>query len=287
MVAHWSTLELSDAKCPEDGYCGKHEGLTVIPNDIPPLTSHIHLQNNRISDIKPRAFIKNTNCVMLRLEFNNLTTIRWNMWDGLGALKYLCLWENNIKTVEEKGFHNLPQLERLYLDSNKLTTITEDMWEGLQALRHLSLSQNIIELVEGGGFNNLPQLQSLDLDNNKLTSLNQDIFYPDHPARVELKLFGNPLKKGDQRLCWIQRGKTEGWITSRLTTTIESLECSQTAKPEVQSNTESTTRSDGVPGSPTRSDGVPVSRSNRSVTGQFELFKHFFARMTLQLLMTQ
>ena len=207
-MVHWSRVALSEADCPADGYCAGYGSLTAIPDDIPPLASQIHLQNNNISDINPGSFIRNAMCSTVRMEFNKLKTIRGNMWEGLKSLKYLYLGGNSIDTIEKQGFKNLPILEGLYLE------------------------------------------------NNRLRSLSQDIFHPDHPPSLELILLGNPFKKGDQRLCWIQRGQTEGWITSRLTTTIELLECSQTAKPEVQSSTGSTTGSAGVPG----------TRSSRSVT---------------------
>ena len=130
------------------------------------------------------------------------------------------------------------------------------------SLQYLYLGGNSINTVEKQGFKNLPSFEGLYLENNKLRSLSQDIFHPDHPPSLELILLGNPFKKDDQRLCWIQRGYTQGWITSRLTTTIESLECPQTAKPEVQSST----------GSPTGSDGAPGSRSSRSlIEGQLPM----------------
>ena len=206
-MVHWSRVALSEADCPSDGYCAGYGSLTAVPNNIPPLASQIHLQNNNISDINPGSFIKNTMCSTIRMEFNKLTIIRGNMWEGLMSPQYLYLGGNSINTVEKQGFKNLPSLEGLYLE------------------------------------------------NNKLRSLSQDIFHSDHPPSLELILLGNPFKKDDQRLCWIQRAHTQGWITSRLTNTIESLECPQTAKPEVQSST----------GSPTGSDGVPGSRSSRSV----------------------
>ena len=156
------------------------------------------------------------------------------------------------------------------MEFNKLTTIRGNMWEGLKSLQYLYLGGNSINIVEKQGLKNLPSLKGLYLENNKLRSLSQDIFHPDHPPSLELILLGNPFKKGDQGLCWIQKGKTDGWITrsSRLTTTIEFLECSQTTKPEVQSST----------GSATGSAGVPGSRSSRSVTeGQLQCtqFSHY------------
>ena len=226
IVVYWSTLALCEADCPADGYCAAYGSHTTIPDDIPPAASQIHLQDNQISSIKPRAFINNIKCTTLRLEFNKLTTIRWNMWQGLAALKYLYLGGNKIRTVEEGGFSNLPKLEGLFLE------------------------------------------------NNMLMSLGEDIFNSDHPPRLELMLFGNQFKKGDQGLCWIQIAQNEGWIigSSRLPTIIESLECSQTVKPEVQSSR----------GSTTGSDGVPESRSSRSVTeGQLQRCR-FFLMLIIQ-----
>ena len=143
------------------------------------------------------------------------------------------------------------------MEFNEITTISGDMWEGLKDLRYLNLGGNSINTVEEKGFSNLPRLEGLYLENNQLMLLSQEIFYPDHPFRLELILFGNPFKKNDKRLCWIQIAQTEGWITefSRLTPTVVSLECSQTLKPEVQTST----------GGKTGSDRIPGSRGNRSV----------------------
>ena len=215
---HWATLALSEADCPSDGYCADHGSLTTVPDDISALASQIHLQDNQISSIQPGSFINNTICTTLRLEFNKLTTIRRNTWEGLKALKYLFLGGNNIGTVEMRGFSHLPKLQGLYLE------------------------------------------------NNKLTYLHQDIFYPDHPIRLKLMLFGNPFSKGDHGLCWIHSGQTEGWITkySRLTTNIETLKCSAIGNQEMHNSTGSTTRSTTLIATKTG------SRSNRSLNeGQF------------------
>ena len=52
IVVHWSRVALSEADCPVDGYCAGYGILTAVPDDIPPLASQIHLQNNNISDIR-------------------------------------------------------------------------------------------------------------------------------------------------------------------------------------------------------------------------------------------
>ena len=128
IVVHSTTLALSEADCPSDGYCADHGSLTIVPDDIPPLASEIHLQDNQISSIQPGAFINNTICTTLRLEFNKLTTIKGNTWKGLKALKYLFLGSNNIGTVEMQGFGHLPRLEGLYLENNKLTYLSQDIF---------------------------------------------------------------------------------------------------------------------------------------------------------------
>ena len=158
----------------------------TVPADIPPQASRIYLHRNHISNTTPGAFINNTVCIEIRLEENQLTTIRANTFEGLRALKYLKLGYNGIEVVEERAFSNLPSLRGLYLE------------------------------------------------NNQLVSLSQGIFYPDHPSSLQLILLDNPLNQNDQRLCWIRRGRTEGWITTTIAQ-VQSLECPQTAKQEVQS----------------------------------------------------
>ena len=135
IVVHWTTLALSEAYCPSDGYCAGYGTLTMVPDDIPPLASQIHLQDNEISIIQPGAFINNTICTTLRLEFNKLTTIKGNTWKGLKTLKYLFLRGNNIGTVEMQGFSHLPGLIGLYLENNKLTYLSQDIFYPNQPTR--------------------------------------------------------------------------------------------------------------------------------------------------------
>ena len=179
--------------------------------------------------------------------------------DILPQVSQIHLQDNQISNIRPGIFINNTKCTTLRLEFNKLTIITWKMWLGLGALKYLYLGGNSIKIVGERCFSNLPILEGLYLENNQLNSLSEDVFNHHHPPRLELMLFGNQFKQGDLELCWIQRGKnTEGWITrsSRLTPIIESLQCSQTAKPEAQNSTRSTTGSDIFPG----------SRSSRSVT---------------------
>ena len=72
--------------------------------------------------------MNNVNCVKLRLDHNNLVTIKQTMWTGLVSLKWLDLSRNHIKHIEPLAFTELTQLQGLFLSYNQLTTLTEDIF---------------------------------------------------------------------------------------------------------------------------------------------------------------
>ena len=135
--------------------------LTHVPTDIPSNATKIYLNNNEIFQIEPGAFAFHTQCVKLRLDFNELTEVRNDMWTGLVALEYLSLEHNDIGYIAPSAFADLPNLKGLYLHNNKLTTLPENIFtiKQMPQLEILTLHENSLkrnelswlrELCEGG-----------------------------------------------------------------------------------------------------------------------------------------
>ena len=99
-------------------------GLTEVPPDIPPTVNEIHLNNNSISTIQPKAFSHLANCILLSLGQNHLTKISQQMFSGLTSVKYLFLDGNQIFYIQPGAFSSLPNLLDVSLAHNDLTLFT-------------------------------------------------------------------------------------------------------------------------------------------------------------------
>ena len=183
--------------------------------------SSISLVGNEITDIEARTFSNMTSLGMLELTENKLTEIKNDMWSpDLRKLVLLDLDDNEISTVQDGAFISLKKLKYLNLGSNQIREIHGNMWKKLCYLRSLNLEQNKIKNVPNGGFANLRFIKRISLNNNNLTTLTSDMLdpsdfprsYEGHPKHLVLKLGGNPLQC-DNRMCWIQMAKDDGWMS--------------------------------------------------------------------------
>ena len=79
-----------------NAYCGKNQGLTEVPADIPPNVWNIFFQDNEISVIETGIFSNYTKCLKLNLDNNKIMELKPGMFDGLESLWELKLSNNGI-----------------------------------------------------------------------------------------------------------------------------------------------------------------------------------------------
>ena len=215
--------------------------LVEVPSNIPQEATEVHLQDNKITELKTGTFSHLAQCTkldihnnsiatiegdtftgMARLEtlylyYNKITFLQKSMFNGLASLTTLHMSSNLIETIPDGCFSDLRKLNNLYLNINKLSAISGNMWLGLSVLKYLYLYNNGIAALKPGDLDHLPMLERLLLYNNPLTTLSHTIFdpsvYPDtngHPGRIQLAL---GLMKCNSSLCWLKKGEQQGWIT--------------------------------------------------------------------------
>ena len=117
-------------------------GLTAVPPDIPYTASEIHLNNNNISTITPKAFCHFTHCTLLSLSHNHLTKISKQMFTGLTSVKHLFLDGNQIFNIESGAFSSLQSLVDVRLDDNNLVLLPADTFGTHPVELRLSLGGN-------------------------------------------------------------------------------------------------------------------------------------------------
>ena len=215
--------------------------LVEVPSNIPQEATEVHLQDNKITELKTGTFSHLAQCTkldihnnsiatiegdtftgMARLEtlylyYNKITVLQKSMFNGLASLTTLHMSSNLIETIPDGCFSDLSKLNNLYLNINKLSAISGNMWLGLSVLKYLYLYNNGIAALKPGDLDHLPMLERLLLYNNPLTTLSHTIFdpsvYPNtdgHPGRIQLAL---GLMKCNSSLCWLKQGDGQGWIT--------------------------------------------------------------------------
>ena len=78
----------------------------------------------------------------VRVTNTGLTALQAGIFDKLGALKDLLLYNNSLSNLPAGLFDDLTALEELWLDRNDLSTLPDDIFEPLTALTDLLLNGN-------------------------------------------------------------------------------------------------------------------------------------------------
>ena len=113
----------------------------------------------------------------LKLSYNNLKEIDYEIFRDLKNLEKLQLWHNNLSQIKNDTFKNLKNLKQLSLTSNQLylENLNYPIFKDLENLRTLSLKDNYLSNLNQSLFMNLKNLKELDLSNNKITYLHEDV----------------------------------------------------------------------------------------------------------------
>ncbi|CAH0399879.1 unnamed protein product [Chilo suppressalis] len=119
----------------------------------------------------------------LRLQYNNISDISSETFNGLISLRILNISYNNLQLIPEGTFANTKELREVYLNNNQLFELARGVFHRLEQLLVLDLSNNQLSSahIDGGTFTGLIRLVILDLSNNALTRIDgktfKDLFF--------------------------------------------------------------------------------------------------------------
>ncbi|XP_065210624.1 leucine-rich repeats and immunoglobulin-like domains protein 3 [Planococcus citri] len=192
---------------------------TVIEH-LPNLESLI-LECNKILDLEPGTFSKNTKLIELNLRDNNLSTIKKGVFENLKNLQILELSKNNLLRLTPEILQNLNNLVEfsvaenrklceyackrnleflLVLGSRLQTLRINDLRMSkfpttlTTSIRYLDLSRNKLNAVQLGNLENFPHLRVLSLTSNEIESVETQVFSNMEFLTI-LELNYNRLKK--------------------------------------------------------------------------------------------
>lgn len=194
--------------------CIRIETLDMRQNQITNLTEHsldqkmmalkhLFLDENQISHIEPKTFLKMENLITLTLAHNKLKRLASHMFEGLINLKTLELSHNEIEYIATDTFLGMRTLNKLDLGANLLKTLNTHTFDGLDKLNVLSVCQNKLE--EFNAIHSLNQLIELDLSYNNISELITDkgVHNIDTTKEMKLALLNlshNPIKTLDPKI---------------------------------------------------------------------------------------
>ncbi|GBP41180.1 Toll-like receptor 7 [Eumeta japonica] len=162
---------------------------------------HLYLQYNNITDISSEAFNGLTSMRILNISHNRLTTLPEGLFANSRELREIYLNDNTLFELARGIFHRLEQLIVLDLSSNQLSSshIDDGTFVGLIRLIVLNLSNNALTRVDGKTFKDLFFLQILNLKNNSIGYIEENAFLPLYNLHT-LNLAENRLHSIDENL---------------------------------------------------------------------------------------
>ncbi len=176
--------------------------------------SELDLSENELADVTDGAF-QPSSFGRLSLGFNNLTSLRPGMFDGLSMTRNLSLRYNHIHTIAPGTFTSIRGLYSLDLLGNRLTVIQGAMFAGLEDVTLLVLSDNRIQVLENGSFSSVERLEVLDLRFNNISSLNGSL--TGLWGLKELYLGGNQIATLEEEDFWGTNDVSLMWGDNPLT----------------------------------------------------------------------
>ena len=133
-----------------------------------------------IMTIAKGAFQGHEHVIRLDLSDNPLSTVRPEMFDGLGAisLEVIQLMNCNFTELPSDIFDHLFGLFYVDLSENQLTALHPDTFSHQLFLLALILKSNLLSSLPANIFRISKNMQWLDLGNNQFTELNPNVFKP-------------------------------------------------------------------------------------------------------------
>ena len=146
--------------------------LTKVPErlcDILPNLTHFSITRGKITgSLTKKAFKGCQNMTFIGLNRNQINAIEPGTFEDAKSLQKLRLDENNIKTLKNGAFRGATKLEEINLGRNEIQDIEAGAYKDIQNLERLDLDRNQLKTLKSGTFSK--HIGRLVITNNLLTN---------------------------------------------------------------------------------------------------------------------
>ena len=136
----------------------------------------LDLRFQNIVKINGSPFRRLRNLKTLEFEYNKLSFVDSQTFQGLTTLTFLYLSGNQLVTLHADCFKTMNMLQILYLEDNDINDLQLEIFQNLSSLIFLSFSRNRLVTLHVDLFTKLDTLQTLYLDGNEMNDLQLGIF---------------------------------------------------------------------------------------------------------------
>ncbi|XP_051877583.1 relaxin receptor 2 [Pristis pectinata] len=167
------SLRMYPGRCLCQGWTVNCEDAGLLT--VPWFSSNVlvlKLNYNNITTLTDEMFIRYRELDVLMLQFNSISSISSKAFTGLFNLTKLLLSHNQITVLEPGMFQDLHQLEWLILDNNMIRSVTLKSFVGLKSLFFLYMTNNSLDHIPKVCAV-LPNLSWLDLEGNHIASIDK------------------------------------------------------------------------------------------------------------------
>uniref|UniRef100_A0A1I7X9P6 LRRNT domain-containing protein n=1 Tax=Heterorhabditis bacteriophora TaxID=37862 RepID=A0A1I7X9P6_HETBA len=146
--------------------------LTSIPssalvNQRTTLTN-LNLGLNTINEV-PVGALDFPSLTSLSLEFNGITVIPPQAFQGVPNLQYLYLTGNKFPSWTPEMYRYITQLRTLGIGETPISVIPNNAFLHISNLIRLEMSEAAIDTIERGAFQKIPHIQAIVLNKNRLS----------------------------------------------------------------------------------------------------------------------
>ncbi|KAM3725960.1 Platelet glycoprotein [Dirofilaria immitis] len=153
--------------------------LNIIPsaslvNQRQTLTN-LNLGLNQIHDV-PAGILDFPNLNSLSLEFNGISQIIPQAFQGIPNLEHLYLTGNKFPSWQPEMFTFIPHLLTLGIGETPIAVIPSNAFQYISKLIRLEMSEAAVDTIELGVFQRTPNIQAIILNKNRLSVIRSDYF---------------------------------------------------------------------------------------------------------------
>ncbi|VDM63794.1 unnamed protein product [Angiostrongylus costaricensis] len=112
----------------------------------------------------------------LSLEFNGITIILPQAFQGVPNLQYLYLTGNKFPSWAPEMFRYITQLRTLGIGETPISVIPNNAFMYIPNLIRLEMSEAAVDTIERGAFQRTPRIQAIVLNKNRLSQIRADFF---------------------------------------------------------------------------------------------------------------
>ncbi|CAH1786354.1 unnamed protein product [Owenia fusiformis] len=149
--------------------------IEQAPNDafdsLNATLQNLTLTHNNLERI-PASILTLSKMQEILLDFNSISVVSNNTFQGLTQLRRINLNKNKIETIENQAFQGLDCLTNLEMQGNGLRSVPTQALSVLESLEVLILSDNYIKSIPSGAFTSNIRLKNIDLSRNELVIAN-------------------------------------------------------------------------------------------------------------------